>query len=315
MIAASNLTTTNSFQEITAYTINQVLVGFEVGQTDEALLNYLNFWSSQIPSKAAYFLHVFREDSALRMFYEQETEMVVGPFKIDETVIDDMSKKITSYITTDKMEMEYHAMDGNALTTLLSIEEEISPDLMVIGQNTEKIHHTILASNLIRKNTCDVLVIPNTAQPQLRKIVVPIDFSTNSIKALRRAISINRQLEKPIPIVCLHFFSVPNLSIYQTAHTINQIRVAIEEDRQKAFEYFLLNYVPKESDRTHIQPTVIEQGAGSVGDHIVAFAKNKEGDLIIMGAKGHSKTHLLIMGSVTESVLLANKHQPILVVK
>ena len=315
MTATSTLTTTNSFQEITPYTINQILVGFEVGQTDEALLNYLNFWSSQIPSKAAYFLHVFREDSARRMFYEQETEMVIGPFKIDETVIDDMSKKISSYIPTDKMAMEYHAMDGNALTTLLSIEEEILPDLMVIGQNTEKIHHSILASNLIRKNTCDVLIIPNTAQPQLRKIVVPIDFSSNSIKALRRAISINRQLDQPIPITCLHFFSVPNLSVYDTTHTINQIRTAIEEDRQKAFEYFLFNYVPKESDRKHIQSTIIEQGTGGVSDHILAFTKNKGGDLIIMGAKGHSKTHLLIMGSVTESVLLANKYQPVLVVK
>lgn len=308
--------TEESYGPISDYIINQLLVGFEIGQTDEALLTYLNFWTSKVPSLAAYFLHVFRQDGLLRTFYELETEMVVGPYKIDQAMIEDMQKKIESHMVSNpKLQNEYHTAEGNALTALLDKAETVQPDLVVIGQNTDTIHHTILAGNLIRKTNCDTLVIPDQAIPKLQKILVPIDFSENSIKALRRAVSIVQQLPERATITCLHFFNMPNLSIYETHETMEKIRIALEDDRYKAFHFFINNFIPDEKSRAYIETEIIEQGVGDIGQHIVSFAKNNDFDLTIMGAKGHSKVHRLIMGSVTESVLLANKQQPVLVVR
>jgi len=308
--------TAETYGPISDYIINQILVGFEIGQTDDALLSYLNFLTGRIPSLSAYFLHVFREDGLLRTFYELETEMVVGPYKVDEAMVKDMQNKINSYmISNPKLEKEYHTAEGNVLSAVLEKAENIKADLLVIGQNTDAIHHTILAGNLIRKTTCDTLIIPDQAKPRLQKILVPIDFSDNSIKALRRAVSIVQQLPTPVTITCLHLFNMPNLSIYETEQTMNQIRIAIEDDRHKAFHFFLQNFIPEERSRAFIETEIIEQGVGDIGNHIVSFAKNNDYDLTIMGAKGHSKVHRLIMGSVTESVLLANKNQPVLVVK
>jgi len=316
MTTATPIINKESYGPIEDYAIQQILVGFEIGQTDNALLDYLNFWTNTLPSTAAYFLHVFREDGLLRTFYEQETEMVIGPYKVDQAMINDMRNRINAYLVANKnLRKEYNTAEGNPLAALLKKAEELTPDLLVIGQNTETIHHTILASNLIRKTTIDTLVIPDQAKPKLHKILVPIDFSDNSIKALRRAVSIVRQLPEPATITCLHFFKMPNISVYEMQQTNTQIRIALEGDRHKAFPFFLQNFIPEEKDRAYIQTEIVEQGTMDVGAHIVSFAQNNGFDLTIMGAKGHSKVHLLIMGSVTERVLLNNKHQPVLVVK
>ena len=316
MTTAKMIHTKDSYGPISDYIIQQILVGFEIGQTDDALLAYLNFWTQKIPALNAYFLHVFREDGLLRTFYELETEQVVGPYKVDAAMIEDMQKKIESYlVSTPKLNKEYHTAEGNALEALLEKAEELASDLLVIGQNTDSIHHTILAGNLIRKTNCDTLVIPDKAQPKLKKILVPIDFSDNSIKALRRAVSIVQQLPEPVSITCLHLFNMPNLSIYETKDTLEHIRIAIENDRHKAFHFFLQNFIPEERSRASIQTEIIEQGVGDIGHLIASFAKNNDVDLTIIGAKGHSRVHRLIMGSVTESVLLNNKNQPVLVVK
>lgn len=315
MTTVAPIISKESYGPIQDYRIQQVLVGFEIGQTDHTLLTYLNFWMKQVPTTAAYFLHVFREDGLLRTFYEQETEMIVGPFKVDQAMVADMKSKINAYLVADKkVRKEYHTAEGSALSALIKKAEVLKPDLLVIGQKTAAIHHTILAKNLIRKTTADALVIPDLATPKMQKILVPIDFSAHSIKALRRAISITRQLPEPAKITCLHLFKMPNLSIYETQQTNQQIRVAIQDDRHKAFHFFLQNFIPEE-DRAFLQTEIMEQGLSDVGTHIVSFANNNDFDLTIMGTKGHSKVHLLLMGSVTESVLLNNKHQPVLVVK
>lgn len=316
MTTENKVLTKDNYGPISDYIINQILVGFEIGQTDESLLSYLNFWTGKIPTLAASFLHVFREDNLLRTLYEVETEMVVGPYKIDQAMVADMRKKIERYMVSNpKLTKDYQTVEGGALNALLKKAEAIQPDLLVIGQNTDVIHHTILAGNLIRKTTCDTLVIPDAAKPKLQKILVPIDFSDNSIKALRRAISIVQQLPEPVTITCLHFFKLPNLSVYESQTINQQIRIALEDDRHKAFHFFLQNYVPDEKSRAYIDTEIMQQRSRDIGQQIVDFAHNHDYDLTIIGAKGHSRVHRLIMGSVTENVLLANKQQPVLVVK
>ena len=316
-MSTTNLTITQDFiSPIPAYHIKQLLVGIEISQADEAILTYLNFLTKNIPTAAAYFLHVFKDDDIVRTYYEVQTEMVVGPYKIDEAMRKDMQNRIISFLEAHKsIHMQYDTKDGVAMKTLLKTASSVDPDLMVIGQDTEAIHNKILAGHLIRKNSCDTLIIPDKAKAVLNNILVPIDFSISSIKALRRAISINRCLEKPIAITCLNIYDTPNLSIYQSNETTTKIQAAIEEDRKIAFDVFLENYVIDDADRRHITIEIVEKGKGDIGINIVNFAKNNNIDLTVMGAKGHSRIHLLVMGSVTERVLLLNKSQPVLVVK
>ncbi len=53
----------------------------------------------------------------------------------------------------------------------------------------------------------------------------------------------------------------------------------------------------------------------SFGEDIMKYSDENKGDLLVMGARGHSKVHLLLIGSVTEKVLSLTKRTPVLVVK
>ena len=49
--------------------------------------------------------------------------------------------------------------------------------------------------------------------------------------------------------------------------------------------------------------------------YIKEYAEENEVDFIVMGAKGHSKVELLLLGSVTEKLLSINNSIPTLIVK
>jgi nucleotide-binding universal stress UspA family protein len=85
----------------------------------------------------------------------------------------------------------------------------------------------------------------------------------------------------------------------------------MEEDRKAAFQDFINTYAKDEA----IEIDLIEQGYGNVGAYLLQYCEDKHADLIVLGAKGHSKVELLLLGSVTEKLLMLNQNIPTLVVK
>ncbi|MEK7257159.1 MAG: universal stress protein, partial [Bacteroidota bacterium] len=86
------------------------------------------------------------------------------------------------------------------------------------------------------------------------------------------------------------------------------------EDRQAAMDEFVKKCVP-ESLRSRLKISIEEKKAKKTGEEVMAFAKKGNHDLIVIGAKGHSKVALLLLGSVTERVLSLTKEVPVLIVK
>ena len=147
----------------------------------------------------------------------------------------------------------------------------------------------------------------------MKKILVPVDFSINSAEAMRKAVAISKQLDEPAQITALHNYEPPaNYSAYRFNQT--KLLAMIKEDREKALQHFLEEHVP-EADRHTIEPCLLQHQHQRIGSNISSFAEKYNFDLIVMGAKGHSRVALLLMGSVTEKVLSLTKKVPVLVVK
>ena len=184
---------------------------------------------------------------------------------------------------------------------------------MVIGQKSGASQHGILAKNLARRLDSNALVIPDLAQSRIRTILVPVDFSGNSARALRAVVAINRRLDKPARIVALNVYEMPNFSVYRIQKTRQQLKRMIEADRQEAFTHFLRTFVGE--DHEMIETALTEREAPGIAHYLIDFARENQVDFIVMGAKGHSKVELLLLGSVTEKILNDNESIPTLVVK
>jgi nucleotide-binding universal stress UspA family protein len=299
---------------IQPFEVVQALVALELAEVDEPVLNFFDFFSSQVPVGAAYFIHVLPKID----FFDESLEGNGGrgahPYEIDRSVLERMELKIKDRLSgTSSIYTEFDIKEGDPLEEILKDAEDIGADLVVIGQRTETEAHGILAKNLVRKVKGNALVVPDQATDSIKKILIPIDFSANSIRALQAAIAMNKRLYKPAELICLNVYDMPNLSVYKTGKTREQLKNMLEEDRNNAFKAFLHTYAGEVEDQ--IQTVLVERDLPGIARYILDFADENGIDFVVMGAKGHSKVDLLLMGSVTEKLLTLNEKIPTLVVK
>lgn len=299
---------------IPPFAINQALIALELGPTDEAMLDYLEFFIDRVPAKAIYFLHVLPKFDLFYAMYEKEAQSLISNFELNDDVIARMKARVKALMAKKKnVFLEVDVREGDPLEELIKNAETAKADLIVIGQSSVTNRHGILAKNLVRKIKCNALIVPDKARKKLKKILVPIDFSSNSAKALQAAVALAKRVENPVEITCLNVYEMPNVSVYRIQKTRDQFKRMIKEDRLAAFQAFIDNYAVEA--KSTIKTQLIEKDLPGVAPYVLDFAEDQGIDLIVIGAKGHSNVERLLLGSVTEKLMSLNEGIPSLIVK
>ncbi len=299
-----------TLQQTEPMTINQALVGLALDRTDRGLVRYWNFFTQQVPTSASYFMHVLPAVDDIRQMVKEE----FGALILNETLTKRMEEEVEEgFMQRDQMYVEYDVREGNALQEMLNSAESLNIDLLVVGQSKGRIKPNILARNLVRQTNANALVIPTDAKADISNILVPIDFSPNAMRSLRSAISLQAQLEAPAKITCLYVYTVPDLNHFKWDGPWIQLKSTVTNNIQDGFNAFVSTHFPEQKDQLEI--AMVERTDGSVAKSIINYAAENNCDFMCLGAKGHSKVHLLLLGSVTEGVLSMNNDLPVLIVK
>lgn len=134
------------------------------------------------------------------------------------------------------------------------------------------------------------------------KVVVPVDFSDFSMKAIDQAIEIAGDSSK---IHCFH--TMLPLSIMEPGVLYGQIT---DETRAESSRNFLRDKLsdPKYADIT------VHASVGDPGQEIAKYAERESADLIVIPSHGHGFFKHLLLGSVAERVVRL-AHCPVLVLK
>ncbi|MDG1276727.1 MAG: universal stress protein [Algoriphagus sp.] len=133
------------------------------------------------------------------------------------------------------------------------------------------------------------------------KILVPIDFSQDSLKALEFALGLGRG--KKTEILLVHIIEV----VYDFA---SQAAIALDtmhKDAESMMNKLIKDY---SSDEVHLIK-IIKEGTASIS--LARIAEEKNVDLIVMGTKGASGVKKILIGSTTVN-LIKESNIPILVV-
>lgn len=311
---AENKKNTSTPSTIEPFKITQALVGLALDREDDSMLQYFDFFTKQIPTSAAYFIHVIQNFDLMTAMYIKDVEQVSSKYKVNEILTQQLEEQINTLITEkEKMYIEYDVIEGNPLEEMLASAADLNIDLLVIGQKKNKINHNILAKNLARKTTANALIIPEDAPRDITNILVPIDFSSNAVRALQAAISLHKQLKAPAQITCLNVYSIPSLKHFRFDAGWIQTKKTVEANIKLGFEAFLTSHAGDYKDR--IEVALVEKTQPGIATYIMDYANEKGCDFLCLGAKGYSKVHLLLMGSVTEEVLDINHSIPTMIVK
>lgn len=285
----------------------QAVVGLELARPDYSVLEYLRYLFGNVKAGEVRFVHVIPR---LEFFYWEDQEEKV---EVDNNILKRMEDEISAFFKDGaRPRATLEIREGNAMEELLAEADKTGARLVVIGQRGIGVHN-IAPRRLARKVDCPILVVPEKADAVLSHILVPIDFSPSSVKALQAAIAMRRQVNSDAAITCVNIYELPDLSAYRLQRTPEELRQMVEEDRSQAFRAFLREYAGE--DAASIQTTLINKDDWSIAHYITRFAADNHCDLIIVGAKGHSRLERLVLGSVTESLLSENDQYPVLVVK
>ena len=140
--------------------------------------------------------------------------------------------------------------------------------------------------------------LANGAPPpfKLTKILVPIDFSDCSKKALQYAVPFAKEFGATITLLhVVHFNYVGGPEVGTLDFPL------IEGDLRKSAEQELAELAAKEVQLQTVAGTLVRFGPAVV--EIVGAAKDLESDLIIISTHGRTRLNHVFMGSVAENVI------------
>lgn len=190
---------------------------------------------------------------------------------------------------------------GSLLAKLAEKTDQLAADLLVCGARGESvIRHFALGTTALRVlslTKCPVLVVKQPPHETYRRVLIPVDFSPSSLRAIRQA----RSVAPHASIVLLHAFDVPFEGQLRYASvdedTIHRYRiVAKQEATQK------LHDLREEAGLApYGSSLVVLHGDPSM--RIIEQEQEWDCDLIVMGKHGESLLEEMLLGSVTKHVL------------
>lgn len=140
------------------------------------------------------------------------------------------------------------------------------------------------------------------------KILVPLDGSENSMRALKTAVEMAKGFDGKITLIHV----VPPLKGIHTPVHEEDFFTAAEEAISKAGADILADAEEKVKAAGIQVETLLR--SGHVVEQIIKTCRGGEFDLIVMGARGISRVEAILLGSVSDGVT-RYAHLPVLVVK
>jgi nucleotide-binding universal stress UspA family protein len=296
--------------------IKSAIVALDLTDSDENILEYVNYLKQEITINFLTFIHISEQENLLSRI----TNFLSGPqFKLPSSnfLLEDLEshfREIIEQHLQDISSEKYKIMvqEGPILEKLLNIIEEKKADLVILGKKKTASGKGILTRNLLRKSNENILLVTEKFRKKIETITVFIDFSEYSASALKFALSINQTLNKPAKIICLHVYELPDLDFHKINKTYEQMKAIVEEDIHEAFDNFINENVLRSKDM--IQKKIIKKSFLNIASNLYSISKHNKSDLIVMGAKGHSRIEIFFLGSVTENFILLNDSIPTMII-
>lgn len=211
--------------------------------------------------------------------------------------LETLQQEMSQEADRDKLHIEY----GNAADVIVHLSEQLRTDLLVIGgkgldqQGRYKTGSTV--ESVVRHSKQSVLVCKTSS---IQKILCGIDGSANSASALNEAIRLCNIFSATLQLV----FVLSKVDFNPLGMDEDEIQKQEEKYRQQKIaemQGFL-----KQFDFTGIQAA--EHFLWGIPANVILdMAEDYNQDLIVVGAKGHSLLHHVLVGSTTEKIL---RHTP-----
>jgi len=292
---------------------NRAMVALDLSNMDRQLLEYLAALGPLLGIRKVYLLHAI-PDFSMPKNVDVEFHKLFNPeYPIDEKIRNKIELDVRElFDRVPGIEFAIEVVEGKPYEKLLHWVDVKEIDLLVVGHKEVSEGSGITPRRVARKAECHVLFVPPDSPRRLRRIVVPIDFSDNSLRALEMAHAIKRA-QPEIAVQCVYVVDMPPADYYIRPFDNTGYRRLLLDSARNAYQQFLKeNGIDPDQ---LLEAEFIPNEFSNVAAHLGEYVRQQAVDLVIIGAQGHSAFEHFIFGSVTERFVERNKSQPVLVMR
>ena len=220
----------------------------------------------------------------------------------------ELERKVKTYFQCN-VPNEIRLVHGESAAAILSWSGIKEIDLIIMGIKPKAISSGKHAAKIINGSLCSVLLVPTSAAVKLDKILVPIDFSKNSLNAYKLAKTMERNNSSKV--LLQHVYRVP-IGFYSTGKSYDEFAAIMKKNAEKDFTDFLR----KNKLQAEVNNIILSLDEDDLpSDKIYAAAQYEKCDLIMLGSVGKSKAASLILRSTSIDLLKYDENTPVMVVK
>lgn len=287
------------------------MICLDLTEMDNILLEYAAFLSSQLPDLERIIIaHNIKFD------YPEDAEQIIDNLErpLPELLEEVFQEKMATHFRPEreietKVVIEADSSTPHALARMARIWDS---GITLVGKKIAYRGSGLTSEKLLRLFNFEtaLLMVPEATTFSLEHLLVPTDFSDNSLAALEYAHYLGRQTEATLS--ALNVFSVP--AHYFPFIPVNDMNSALDKDARKGYEKFIKSAKQKGVVDYDVPGEVVFSKGKSNGEVIYEYAVKHRTNMIIAGARGRGAWASLL-GSVTVQLIKKDMYIPLLIVR
>ncbi len=292
--------------------MQHVVIGMDLTPVDEVLLRAVKSLPHAHAIKKIYLVHVIRDLTMPDSLATSFQKLFAPEQPIDERIKSEMAQTAEKVLGGMKgLDIRVDVIEGHPQRKLLEWVKVKNADLLVLGKKKVAVAGGVVARRIASQSPCNTLFVPYDREQRLQKILVPVDFSENSKRALSCALKWKQQ-KSDLKIIALHLADYLPSGYYMNINDQERFNELVRTAAEEAFEEFMQLGA---FDPAQVEMSIIGEEDGNIPEHILEFANLRHCDAIVLGARGHSALERFLFGSVTERLLSYAFRQMVLIVR
>ncbi len=291
------------------YPLNKILVALDGSELDATIIKFAAFISRVSDTDTIYFVNVIRHMN-IPAAVQKEFPGII------ENALEERKAQLEASIAKEMegangVKTACIVENGQPARKILEMTEKYKIDLAIVGRKNQLKGSGVLSHRLARRAVCSLLIVPEGAMPESRKILVPIDFSQYAQNALEQAINIGTRVKNEVEIICQNVYNVP-VGYHYTGKSYEEFRQIMQKNAEADFKKFIKSIDLKGLKVRECYS--LDEDEDPVAD-IYEKAVKVQASLMVIGAKGRTASTALFIGSMAERLIQINDTIPMVVVR
>lgn len=276
-------------------TFKRVMISLNGTWLDPIVLNYSAHLLSNYNVEQVFLIHI----------QEESTHLVSDSDTLEmESYLNDV---FAIEFKTECKDIETLVLNGKPSDIILRQAHIKDIDLFVLGMDHMDLSQKRLSNWLFEHLPCPVLLIPETATPEINELLIPLDFSQSALMALNEAYLLKNRLNADL--YCLHLYNCP-----KWINTNQSMDLEFGQDPKGFSQLEWFNY----KRHYHLPLDLNCSCEDSLNDspgRCLFQAEMSKVDLIVLSSKGQSNSDCEMLGSFSKELLQINQDFPLLLMR